>query len=230
LLHPADIEVVGDPDWKATLTELFRPLGFDDELLARFLDEEGASEWEPPSFSAMNDGDVFGCGDARLRVEHHAGHTPGHAWIIEERSGAIFAGDYLIANHPTNAGLEVDRSETTGRARMLALYNEGLRELMERDAPVLFAGHGPPIVGHRDLIARRLKKTDRRTRHVLGALDAEPRTALDVARRLYGSRPERSWEVMADVTGRLDLLVEQGRARSRMGEDGVWYFQETGVS
>ena len=50
-------------------------------------------------------------------------------------------------------------------------------------------------------------------------------TALQIGRTLYGARPEQSWEVLADVVGRLDLLVAEGRATSQMGEDGAWHFE-----
>ncbi len=226
LAHPADIAIADPTDWRANTIELFRPLGFtDDDLSSFFYDEEPGSPWRAPMFVPMADGQVFICGDARLRVEHHPGHTPGHCWIVEETTGAIFVGDYVIADHPTNAGLEIDRSNATGRAPLLQQYNVGLSELLARQAPALFPGHGPPIRGHAALIERRLAKTARRTRHVEGALTDAPQTALDIGRNLYRSRAEQSWEVMADVVGRLDLLVVVGRAAVNMGEDGAWYFR-----
>jgi glyoxylase-like metal-dependent hydrolase (beta-lactamase superfamily II) len=146
--------------------------------------------------------------------------------VVDDTSGAIFVGDYLIAGHPTNAGMEIDRTHPSGRAPLLHQYNAGLRELRDRPAPVLFPAHGPPITDHAALIERRLAKSDRRTRHVLDGVRAHPgATALEIGRALYGSRPERSWEVVADLVGRLDLLVAQGRAKARMGEDGAWHFR-----
>jgi glyoxylase-like metal-dependent hydrolase (beta-lactamase superfamily II) len=229
LAHPDDIAISGNSDWRGSTKDLFRPLGFTDAEFEGFFfdndnDDDEGFEWKAPAFAPMSDGEVFTCGESRLRIEHRAGHTPGHCWVVEERSGAIFVGDYVIADHPTNAGLEIDRTHPSGRAPLLREYNAGLRELMARDAPALFPAHGPPITGHADLIARRLAKTDRRTRHVGTALTEKPETALDIGRHLYRSRAEQSWEVMADVTGRLDLLVAEGRASARMGEDGVWYF------
>jgi glyoxylase-like metal-dependent hydrolase (beta-lactamase superfamily II) len=182
-------------------------------------------EWRAPDFTPMEDGAVFPAGGTTLRIEHHPGHTPGHVWVVEE-SGAIFVGDYVIADHPTNAGLEIDRSQPNGRAPLLEQYNDGLRELARREAPVLFPAHGPPINDHPALIERRLAKTDRRTRGVLRALEDSPGvTALELGRRMYRSRAETSWEVLSDLVGRLDLLVAEGHATSRMGEDGAWHFQ-----
>lgn len=226
LLHPADIAISDPSSWPESNRELFVPLGFTEEMIAAFWgDSDESFEWRAPDFVPVEDGTVIEAGEARLRVEHHPGHSPGHLWVVEEGTGAIFVGDYLIADHPTNAGLEVDRAHPSGRAQLLQAYNAGLAELASRTAPALFPAHGPCITSHAELIERRLAKTDRRTRHVLDALEDHPRSALDVGRRLYGSRVENSWEIMSDLVGRLDLLVATGHATVALGEDGVWYFR-----
>jgi glyoxylase-like metal-dependent hydrolase (beta-lactamase superfamily II) len=224
LAHPADIAVSDPARWGENARATFGPLGFDEDLIGALFSHEGSFDFRAPAFTPVADGDVLMSGGRALRIEHHPGHSPGHLWVIDEPSGAIFTGDYVLADHPTNAGLEVDPDDPTGRAPLLAQYNNGLRELMARQAPALFPGHGPPITNHRGFIERRLNKTDRRTRHVLGALDDQPRSALNVGRKLYGARAEQSWEIMSDLAGRLDLLSAEGRASSYLGDDGVWYF------
>jgi glyoxylase-like metal-dependent hydrolase (beta-lactamase superfamily II) len=224
LLHPADIALMGDFGNDDATFELFRPLGFDDDEIRAFMQD---FDWRPPMFAEL-DRDRYEIGDSALLIEHHPGHTPGHVWAIHEATGAIFVGDYVIGDHPTNAGMELDRSHPTGRAPLLQQYNAGLAELREREAPMLFPAHGPPIADHRDLIDRRLAKSDRRTRHVLDGVKRLPNgTALEIGRLLWGKRPEENWEVLADLVGRLDLLVADGRARSRMGEDGAVHFEAT---
>lgn len=225
LMHPSDVAIADPSTWRESNRELFIPLGFTEQQIAGVFPGEPPASMRTPLFTPLADGDLFDTGESRLRVEHHPGHSPGHVWIVEERSGAIFVGDFLITDHPTNAGMELDPQDPSGRAPLLQQYNAGLRELRDRPAPVLFPAHGPPIVGHAELIDRRLAKSDRRTRHVLDGLRKHPKaTALELGRALYGSRPERSWEVVADLVGRLDLLVAEGRARAHMGEDGAWHF------
>jgi glyoxylase-like metal-dependent hydrolase (beta-lactamase superfamily II) len=227
-LHPDDIAIADPSSWRRTNEVLFPPLGFTEEQVAGFWSDEGPHDMRAPAFTAMTDGTVFQTGETRLRVEHHAGHSPGHVWVVDEASGAIFVGDYIIGDHPTNAGMEIDETQPMGRAPLLAQYNAGLRALRDRPAPVLFPAHGPPISDHAALIERRLAKSDRRTRHVLEGVVKHPNsTALEIGRALYGTRPERSWEVVADLVGRLDLLVAEGRVSSRMGEDGAWHFTAT---
>jgi len=221
LLHPADLAMLDSVNSKESAREMLMPLGFDEELFAKFTEHEWT--WRPPAFGPLADRYVVG--DMTLRVEHHPGHSPGHVWIIEEATGAIFIGDYLLANMPTNAGMEIDRTNPLGRAPLLEQYNAGLRELRSRETPVLLPAHGPPITDHVALIDKRLSKSDRRTRHVFDGLSsAGPITALALGRKLWGSRVENNWEVLADLVGRLDLLVAEGRASAQMGEDGSWYF------
>lgn len=229
-MHAADIAISDPATWRDSYRELFPPLGFGEEHVANMFSGEPSFELRTPIFTPVDDGAIFETGDRRLRVELHPGHSPGHLWIVDEGTGAIFVGDYLIADHPTNAGMEVDVSHPSGRAPLLQQYNAGLRELRVRPAPALFPAHGPPISGHAELIDRRLAKSDRRTRHVLEGLVKHPNaTARELGRALYGSRPERSWEVVADLVGRLDVLVAEGRATARMGEDGAWHFSATGA-
>lgn len=224
LLHPDDITITAHYSSREIARELFLPLGFDDKLLRRFID--GDFELHLPDFTPMQDGDVYRTGETSLRIEHHPGHTPGHVWVVEETTGAVFVGDNVIADHQTNAGLEIDRMQSSGRAPLLQQYNDGLRELADRDAGVLFPAHGPPIEDHHTLIERRLAKTERRTRSVLRALEAAPDvTALELGRLMYRSRVEASWEVLSDLVGRLDVLVARGQATARMGEDGAWHFR-----
>jgi glyoxylase-like metal-dependent hydrolase (beta-lactamase superfamily II) len=225
-VHGADMEMATDPNWQETERGTFSTLGFTPDEVEAFFSGH-SYEWRYPDFTAFPDERAFTVGETRLTIEHHPGHTPGHAWIVDDASGAIFVGDYVIANHPTNAGLERDESQTSKRAPLLQQYNAGLRELMDREAPALFPAHGPPIEGHRELIRRRLQKTDRRTRSVLEGLRDRgvPTTAVALGRALYRDRMDRNWEVVADLIGRLDLLVAEGRATAHMGEDGAWYFQ-----
>jgi glyoxylase-like metal-dependent hydrolase (beta-lactamase superfamily II) len=146
-------------------------------------------------------------------------------WITEDASGAMFGGDYLIVSSPTNPGMMPDAASPTGRVPMLARYKDGLRELAERRPPALFAGHGPPITDVPALVHRRLTRIERRTKRIGEVLTAtRDTTAGGLADLLYRGRARGSWDVMAEVVGHLDVLVEEGRASCRMGEDGFWHF------
>jgi hypothetical protein len=122
----------------------------------------------------------------------------------------------------------LDPDSQSGRAPILAQYISGLRELVDRGAPALFAGHGPPIRDAATLVVRRISKIERRTRRVLHVLahsgDATPAVLAD---RVYRGLARQSFDVMAEVTAHLDLLVAEGRATAELREDGYWHFRAT---
>lgn len=179
------------------------------------------------SFTALEGGEVFEAGGRTLVVEHRPGHSPGHVWVTDAQSGSIFAGDYLLADTPTNAGIEPEPGDPARRRPMLELYHRGLEELAGRDAPVVFPAHGPPITDHRGLITRRLDKSHRRTLHVLRVLQRRGGgSPFDLAVAMYGERLARNaYDILADIVGRLDILASDGRAVATIGEDGVWRFE-----
>ncbi len=227
LLHRLDAEDLARRDeWDRLGRELFGPLGLDDDALERFFGRRGHRGPEPPEVRAVEDGEVVDAGGTVLRLEHRPGHAPGHLWVVEERSGAVFTGDHLLAHTPTNAGLAADPEHPLGRRPMLAQYDGNLEQLASREVPVVLPGHGPAIGDHAALIRRRLDKSHRRTEHVLESLRREgPSTPLRIATALYGERIVRDpWGFLSDVTGRLDVLWADGRARARRGDDGFWWF------
>jgi glyoxylase-like metal-dependent hydrolase (beta-lactamase superfamily II) len=234
LLHQDELpDVIPPPARDEAYRELFSSLGMDSATMRRFLGWEPGSgrgrRREPPEVTTLRGGEVLRCGDATLRIEHHPGHAPGHIWVIDEASGAIFAGDYLLAGSPTNAGLEPAATHPSGRRPMLREYHAGLEAMARIEAPVVFPSHGPPITNHRALIRRRLDKSHKRTAHVGGVLARRgASTAFDIALGMYGQRLARNaFDILADVVGRLDLLVDDGRATAEHRPDGVWIFRTT---
>ena len=221
-LHPTEIAMVTRAP-ADVIRELFGPLGFAE----RMLDEYARRPLRRlPQLTPIEDGTVARTGGCRLRVEHHPGHTPGHLWLSEEDSGALFAGDYLLASGPTNPGMVTDAAAPSGRAPLLAQYVAGLTELARRAPPVIFAGHGEPITAVRELVQRRVARIERRGRRVLAALRrADEPTAAELAEELYRGRARASFDVIAELVGHLDLLVSEGHASARLGEDGYWHFR-----
>jgi glyoxylase-like metal-dependent hydrolase (beta-lactamase superfamily II) len=223
VLHRSEAEILTSPDRRERITALFAPLGFDDRKLAEYATRTEAAS---ARFTPIDGGEEFVTGAHTLRAEHHPGHTPGHLWAVETRSGAMFTGDYLLASSPTNPGMMADSTHPTGRAPLLVQYMDGLRELASRNPPALFTGHGPVITDAAELVSRRLMRIERRTRRVLEALASagEP-TAAELADRLYRGRARGSWDVMAELVGHLDVLIDRGHATTRLGEDGYWHFR-----
>ncbi|MFD1645772.1 MBL fold metallo-hydrolase [Haloarchaeobius litoreus] len=97
---------------------------------------------------AVRDGDTV----AGFTVHHTPGHTPGHVAYVHEGTQTVFLGDLVY-------GLG-DELRPTGRFTSYdaAQVRESIRSLCEALGDVRFVcpGHGPPLAGGRDLLARSL--------------------------------------------------------------------------
>lgn len=227
LMHPWDADRLTNREgWPERARALFRSLGFSDEALEGLF-SGGLPDWELPELQPLEAGRTYPSGATRLRVEHRPGHSLGHVWLTDEATGAMLCGDYLLADGPTNAGLEPDPSHPLGRAPMLERYNAALRELRGREVPLILPGHGPPIVDHRAVVDRRLAKTEHRTERALRALhEYGPCTPAELAGRMFGERLSANpYGFLSDLVGRLDLLWSQERVEAWEGNDGAWRFR-----
>lgn len=221
-MHEDEIALLTDPARRDLIRRMFEPLGFDTGVIGAY---EARRDPVLPALTPIADGETIPIEDGSLRAEHHAGHTPGHLWVVHEPSGAVFGGDYLLASGPTNPGLMLDRRDASRRIPLLARYVEELTVLADRHPPVVFAGHGLPITDVAGLVQRRIAKIERRTRRVLEELERlRKATPAEIGDHLYRGRARRNWDVMAEVVGHLDLLVADGRASAALEEDGYWHF------
>lgn len=227
LMHRDD-EPTSDEERAQVRARMMHSLGFTPEAVERFFGRRSQTRWRRrfPSFTWLHGGEVVEAGASGLRIEHHPGHSPGHVWAIDSATGAVFSGDYLLATAPTNAGLEPEPDDPSRRRPMLSMYERGLEALAGLDTPVVFPSHGAPVTGHADLIARRLDKSHRRTEHVRRVVErGGGGTAFDVTYRMYGERMARNaFDILADVTGRLDLLAARGDTDAVVDPEGVWRF------
>lgn len=115
LIHEADAEMLSEAGKK--LAALF-----------------GFHVVSPPADSCLAEGDIVGFGDARLRVLHTPGHSPGSVCLLGE--DCVFSGDTLFAG---SVG-RVDLPGGSGRELL-----RSLRRKIGRlsDYLTLYPGHGP---------------------------------------------------------------------------------------
>jgi hydroxyacylglutathione hydrolase len=89
----------------------------------------------PLKVSALKEGDIIDCGDAKLEVVHTPGHTAGSICLLDRGTGDLFSGDTVFANGG------VGRWDLpTGDHGALVTSLERLLELRIRG---LYPGHGP---------------------------------------------------------------------------------------
>jgi hypothetical protein len=86
----------------------------------------------------------------------------------------------------------------------------------------LLTGHGEEIPDHAQLVRRRLGDHRRRCNKIVEALRDGPKTAWEIATRLWSRRTVSTQSVLVvwEVLGHLDLLLDAGCVSERVTDDG----------
>ncbi len=137
----------------------------------------------------LEDGERIELDGAEVRVLHTPGHAPGHVCLLEERSGALIAGDMV-------AGVGTILVEPTDGD--MRLYLASLERMAAEGASVLLPAHGDPLDPDATLaryIAHRLE----RERKVLDALarHGRPARAAELVPKAYDDAPPVVWPLAA---------------------------------
>lgn len=142
-----------------------------------------------------------------LRALHTPGHAPGHLCLIEERSGAMIAGD-MVAGVGT---ILVEPKDGDMRA-----YLASLERMASEEPTVLLPAHGGPLES-RTTIDRYVRHRLERERKVLEALAqhrGRPASAADLVPVAYDDAPRTVWPLAAMSTeAHLVKLEQDGRVR-----------------
>jgi endoribonuclease LACTB2 len=154
----------------------------------------------------LEDGARLETGPRGWRALHLPGHTRGHLCLIEEKTGAVVAGD-LISGLST---VVIDPPEGD-----MADYFDSIERLSGLSPGALYPAHGPVVPGGKLKLAQTLEHRRAREQRVIDALSAAKTSALpadlvpaaypDVAADLY-PLAERS------LLAHLLKLVKDGRA------------------
>jgi endoribonuclease LACTB2 len=155
----------------------------------------------------LDDGEVL---HGRWRALHTPGHARGHVAFLDERTGALLAGDMVS----TLSTIVIDPPEGDMADYLASL--ERLRDLAPR---TLFPAHGPPTQGAVAKLAEYLGHRRAREDKVVAALDP-PAPLGEVTRRAYDDTPEFLLPVAErSCLASLEKLAREGRARLA---GGVW--------
>jgi len=197
-----------------------RNRGHDDGLPADVF--EDPDQW-------LVDGDVVDHGTGRLDVIETPGHTRGHVVFRDQSASLLFAGDHILPRITPSIGFE-----PVVPALPLRDYLGSLRLVRSFDDTWLLPAHGPVTrsVHHRvdQLLEHHAERLAASWQHV----DADHRTAFEVASQLRWTRHARALDEMGPVDqmlavletkAHLDVLVDRGRLDVRVdGDTGVAYY------
>jgi glyoxylase-like metal-dependent hydrolase (beta-lactamase superfamily II) len=171
--------------------------------------------------------------DRTLKVLHRPGHSPSDTVFLDDRSkqgeGSILLGaDHLIkhiSSNPLLARPLGDEADPVGeRPRALLTYIDSLQQTRAMELSLVLPGHGPPIVGHAELIDQRMRMHERRAAKILRLIEAQPRTAHEIAHELWGNvAVMQAYLTLSEVLGHVDLLLADGSV-VEVESDGVVRF------
>ena len=87
-----------------------------------------------------------------------------------------------------------------------------MRRTRELPAEIVLSGHGDPITDHVALIDDRFAQHDRRKEKIFKLIEAEPRSAYDLAQAIWGNvAVTQAFLTLSEILGHVDLLVDEGR-------------------
>ncbi len=158
-----------------------------------------------------------------LEILHLPGHTAGHVCPFHRESGTLFSGDTLILHITPNPLLEPDPEDPSERRRSLIEYIGTLDELASLPLRTVHPGHGDPIADAHGLIVEMRAHHRRRADDLASRLTGEPKTGWALANELFPNLGAfDNFLAVSEVVAHMDLLVEDGRARTvtRFGVTG----------
>jgi len=197
-----------------------RNRGFDDGLPADLF--EDPDQW-------LADGDVVDHGSRRLEVIETPGHTRGHVVFRDHAASLLFAGDHVLPRITPSIGFEPAVPPLPLRD-----YLDSLRLVRSFDDTWLLPAHGPVTRSVHRRVDQLLEHHAERLAAAWAHVDADHRTAFEVAGQLLWTRRGRSLDEMAPVDqmlavletkAHLDVLVDRGRLDAHVEADtGVAYY------
>jgi glyoxylase-like metal-dependent hydrolase (beta-lactamase superfamily II) len=174
----------------------------------------------------LRDGGELGFARRTWTVHHRPGHSPSDTVFHDAASGELVGGDHLIGHISSNPLISrpLDGGEGRERPKALVTYLASLRATRAMDLRVVYAGHGEPVTGHRELIDERLRMHDRRARKLAGLIAERPSTAHELAHELWGNvAVTQAYLTLSEILGHVDLLLDAGEV-VEVEDDGVVRF------
>jgi glyoxylase-like metal-dependent hydrolase (beta-lactamase superfamily II) len=175
-----------------------------------------------PRFSALRDGTVVDSMLGPWRTLETPGHTPSHVCLYHEAERLLVIGDLVSRIYAPwfDYGYSADPV-----AEFLASL-----DLVDRlDVELALPGHGRPIEDVADVVAMHREELHTRVELVAAAVAAEPGTAYDLGRRVFGE-VDHSYEAVSrllETMAYLKHLRATGHVVRTAGRDGVFLYSSS---
>jgi glyoxylase-like metal-dependent hydrolase (beta-lactamase superfamily II) len=146
--------------------------------------------------------------------------------FLDETRRLMLGADHLMAKRSVAImAPPLDGGAVAQRPRALADYRASLGATEALEVELVLPGHGEPVRDPHGTIAKRLRGYERMTARVGEAVDARPRTAIEIARRVRGGAvtDASAFFLLCDALGHLDDLLDAG-AVTEINEGGLTRF------
>jgi len=176
----------------------------------------------------LADGGELRLRDRTLKVLHRPGHSPSDTVFYDEPRSLLLGADHLIKHISSNPllarPLDAEADVSGPRPQALVTYIDSLAKTRAMDLSLVLPGHGPPIVDHAALIDERMRMHRRRAEKIARLIEAQPRTAHEIAHELWGDvAVTQAYLTLSEALGHVDLLLNQASVVERE-RDGVVHF------
>jgi glyoxylase-like metal-dependent hydrolase (beta-lactamase superfamily II) len=176
----------------------------------------------------LADGGELRLRDRTLKVLHRPGHSPSDTVFHDEGRSILLAADHLIKHISSNPllarPLGAEPDYLGPRPQALVTYMASLAQTRQMALSLVLPGHGPPIVDHVALIDERMRLHERRAEKIRRLIEAQPRTAHEIAHELWGNvAVTQAYLTLSEVLGHVDLLLADGQILEQEA-DGVVHF------
>jgi glyoxylase-like metal-dependent hydrolase (beta-lactamase superfamily II) len=172
---------------------------------------------------------VFDIGSRTLTSVETPGHTRGHVVFLDAEAGLLFAGDHVLPHITPSIGFQEAPS-----AEPLREYLQSLSAVRRLPDMRLLPAHGPVSPSTHARIDELAEHHARRLQAMADVLSGGERTGYEVALSVaWTSRQRKLGDLdlmnqmlaVCETVYHLDLLVAQGTAVSRAGEDGIRHYR-----
>jgi glyoxylase-like metal-dependent hydrolase (beta-lactamase superfamily II) len=169
----------------------------------------------PERLRPLRPEDRIELGESEARVIHTPGHSDFHFVLHDERRRLLYAGDHLLLEITPNIGLW-----TYTAPRPLRRYLDSIGGLRGLDVDLIFPGHGPLFHDLDGRIDELVLHHEERLSVMHEALEGEPATAFEVARRVFPDElsDHQLRFALAETLAHLEHLVDDGGVERLSGE------------
>lgn len=150
------------------------------------------------------------------------GHYSDSICLIDEETGWLFAGDFLLANGMTSALIDHDHSGNV--TNPITQYIESIEKIKVYNVRNVYAGHKEIYENLSEVMEKSLSKIEYKLKKVVTKIGEGHQTANQLGEAVYGARFSKYFTFMISEIIGLTLLAEQRGLVERELRDGQWYF------